>query len=353
MLAQDKLKTYLSITLLASAAWLLQGFVPALLWAAVIAVATWPLRVLLAGKTKSGDTGVAIMMTSLVAALFFFPIGYALFHAAIETSTVVNWVLDARKTGIVAPQWLPAIPMFGVSAANWWKANLSDPAALSSLIGHTDSAAVAEYARTLGAQAAHRMLTLIFTLITLYFLYKEGAELSRRAIGLLHKLTGESGVRYGLHAAIAIRATVSGLVLVGLAEGLLIGISYAVAGIPHPAILGLVTGVLAMIPFAAPVLICGVSLVLVAKGSMVAAVSIFAFGMLVLFIGDHFVNPKIIGNAVQLPFLWVLFGILGGVEAFGLIGLFVGPALMALVMMIWRDLTGNERASEHEQTLNP
>ena len=78
---------------------------------------------------------------------------------------------------------------------------------------------------------------------------------------------------------------------------------------------------------------------LLAQGSAAAAVSVFIFGMLVLFIGDHFVRPKIIGDAVKLPFLWVLFGILGGVEVFGLIGLFVGPALMALVMTMWRDLT--------------
>ena len=94
-----------------------------------------------------------------------------------------------------------------------------------------------------------------------------------------------------------------------------------------------------MIPFAAPIIFGGVSIVLMVKGSMLAAVSVFTFGMLVLFIGDHFVRPKIIGDAVKLPFLWVLFGILGGVEVFGLIGLFVGPALMALVMTMWRDLT--------------
>lgn len=352
MLAQDKLKTYLSITLLASAAWLLHGFIPALLWAVVIAIATWPLRLLLASKTKGSDTGVAAVMTFLVAALLFFPIGYALFHAAVEANTVAHWMLEAQKTGIAVPEWLPGMPMLGGSAADWWKANLSEPAALSSLIGHADSTAVAEYARRFGAQVAHRLITLMFTIITLFFLYQDGEKLSRKAFGLLDNLTGKSGVRYGLHAAVAIRATVNGLVLVGLAEGLLIGISYAMAGAFHPAILGLVTGVLAIIPFAAPVIICGVALVLMAKGSMVVAVSIFTFGMLVLFIGDHFVRPKIIGNAVQLPFLWVLFGILGGVEVFGLIGLFVGPALMALVIMMWRDLTGNEGASEHGQAHN-
>ena len=353
MLAQVKLKTYFSLTLLASTAWLLHGFIPALLWAVVIAIATWPLRLLLASSTKNSDTGVATAMTFLVAALLFFPIGYALFHAAVEVNTVAHWMQEVQKTGIVVPEWLPGMPMLGGPAADWWRANLSDPAALSSLIGHTDSTAVAEYARMFGAQVVHRLITLLFTIITLFFLYQDGEELSRKALGLLNNLTGESGGRYALHAAVAIRATVSGLVLVGLAEGLLIGISYAMAGAPHPAILGLVTGVLAMIPFAAPIIFCGVALVLMAKGSMVAAVSIFTFGMLVLFIGDHFVRPKIIGNAVQLPFLWVLFGILGGVEVFGLIGLFVGPALMALVIMMWRDLTGNEGTTEHDQAHNP
>ena len=339
MLAQDKLRVYLSLILLASAAWLLHGFIPALLWAVVIVIATWPLRLQVADKTRLGDTGVAAVMTSLVAALLFLPIGYALFHAVAEASTIAHWILNAQRNGIAVPEWLPGLPVIGDSANGWWRENLSDPAALSSLIGQGDNASLAEFARRFGVQVAHRLITLMFTIVVIFFLYRGGADLSRKALGLLNKLTGESGDRYGLQAAVAIRATVSGLVLVGFAEGLLIGISYLLAGAPHPAILALATGVLAMIPFAAPIIFGGVSLVLLAQGSTLAAVAVFTFGMLVLFIGDHFVRPKIIGDAVKLPFLWVLFGILGGVEVFGLIGLFVGPALMALVMTMWRDLT--------------
>ncbi len=339
MLTQNKLRVYLSITLLASAAWLLHGFIPAMLWAVVIVIATWPLRARVEDKTKFGAAGVAAVMTTLVAILFFFPVGYALFHAAAEASSVAHWLMGVQKTGIAVPEWLPGITMVGGSAADWWRENLSDPAALSNLIGQTDNAMWAEYARMFGAQVAHRLITLVFTVVVIFFLYQDGEDLARKTLGLLDKLTGESGIRYGLQAAVAIRATVSGLVLVGLAEGLLIGICYALADAPHPAILGLVTGVLAMIPFAAPIIFVVVSGILLVQGSMAAAISVFAFGMVVLFIGDHFVRPKIIGNAVKLPFLWVLFGILGGVEVFGLIGLFVGPALMALVMTMWRDMT--------------
>ena len=339
MLAQDKLRVYLSVMLLASAAWLLHGFIPALLWSIVIVIATWPLRQTIEAKTKLANGGVATVMTSLAAALVFFPIGYALFHATTEAINVVHWILGVQKSGIPAPAWLAKLPVLGASVAGWWQDYLSDPAALSDLIGQTDSGTLAEYARKFGSQVGHRVVTLIFTIIVIFFLYRDGKDLARKALGLLNRLTGESGDRYGLQAAVAIRATVSGLVLVGLAEGLLIGISYVLAGTPHPAILSLLTGVLAMIPFAAPAIFGGVSIMLVAQGNTVAAISVFAFGMLVLFIGDHFVRPKIIGDAVKLPFLWVLFSILGGVEVLGLIGLFIGPALMALVITMWRELT--------------
>ena len=76
-----------------------------------------------------------------------------------------------------------------------------------------------------------------------------------------------------------------------------------------------------------------------AQGNTVAAISVFVFGMLVLSIGDHVVRPKIIGSSVKLPFLWVLLSILGGMEVFGLIGIFIGPALMAMVIMMWSDMT--------------
>lgn len=339
MLTQDKLKTYLSLTILASALWLIHGFIPAMLWAVVIAIATWPLRVYVAQKTKLNDIGIAAVITTAVAALLFFPIVYALILAASDVSALTNWFMEIQKTGIAVPEWVHMIPKLGDQAASWWSANLTDTDGLSVFLGNADNVWMKELAQNLGTQAAHRLATLVFTIVTLFFLYKQGDDLSRKTLTLLEKLTGESGKRYGLQAATAIRATVNGVVLVGLAEGLVIGISYWLADAPHAAILGLLTGALAMIPFAAPLIFTGVSVVLLAQGNIVAAISVFVFSMLVLSIGDHVLRPRIIGSSVELPFLWVLFGILGGVEVFGLIGLFIGPALMALVVMMWNDMT--------------
>ncbi len=338
MLTQDTLKNYFSMIILASAIWLVHGFIPAMLWAIVIAIATWPLRVRL-GSSIRGNTKVAAIMTAAVAILLFFPIIYALFRAASDMGALTRWMVAAQQTGIAAPPWLQTLPVMGEQAARWWAANLTDPGNLSVFLGRFDNAWVKSVAQNLGAQAAHRLITLVFTVTTLFFLYEQGEHLARKSLVLLQRLTGDTGRRYGLQAAVAIRATVNGVVLVGLGEGLIIGISYWVAGAPHAAMLGLLTGALAMVPFAAPLIFTGVSLILIAQGNMVGAVGVFIFGMLVLSIGDHLVRPKIIGGSVELPFLWVLFGILGGVEVFGLIGLFVGPALMALVTMMWHDMT--------------
>jgi predicted PurR-regulated permease PerM len=339
MLAQDKVKTYLSLTILASAVWLMHGFIPAMLWAVVIAIATWPLRTKLAEKTRLNDIAIASIMTAAVAVLLFFPIVYALILAASDLGALTNLIMNMQKTGIAIPEWLPLLPKIGEQAASWWSENLADPTGLSVFLGNAEHAWIKEVAQNLGAQAAHRLVTLIFTIVTIFFLYKQGEDLSGKTLSLLAKLTGENGKRYGLQAATAIRATVNGVVLVGLAEGLIIGISYWLAGAPHAAILGLLTGALAMIPFAAPLIFTGVAAFLLTQGHMMAAISVFIFGLLVLSIGDHIARPKIIGNSVELPFLWVLLGILGGVEVFGLIGLFIGPALMALVVMMWNDLT--------------
>jgi predicted PurR-regulated permease PerM len=84
------------------------------------------------------------------------------------------------------------------------------------------------------------------------------------------------------------------------------------------------------------------ALVLLAAGSVVPAVVVVVAGFVVTFVADHFVRPALIGGTTQLPFLWVLLGILGGVETFGLLGLFLGPAVMAALILLWREFTGGE-----------
>jgi predicted PurR-regulated permease PerM len=120
----------------------------------------------------------------------------------------------------------------------------------------------------------------------------------------------------------------------------LLGIVYAIAGVPQATVLGLLTAVAAMVPFAGSVMFSIAALLLLAQGSIVWAIVVFAVGVVVMFVADHFIRPALIGGATRLPFLWVLLGILGGVEAWGLIGLFIGPAIMAALILLWREWAG-------------
>ena len=183
-----------------------------------------------------------------------------------------------------------------------------------------------------------------FTLLTLFFLFRDGAALATRLRAASERAFGPRGERIAMQIIASVHGTVDGLVLVGLGEGFLMGIAYWIAGVPHPTLLGAATAVAAMLPFAAVLVIGGVALFLLAQGSAAWAVGLFAVGMAVVFVADHFVRPVLIGGATRLPFLWVLLGILGGLETFGLLGLFAGPAIMAALVLLWRDLAAPDPA---------
>ncbi len=151
---------------------------------------------------------------------------------------------------------------------------------------------------------------------------------------------GPGGERVGRQMIASVHGTVDGLVLVGLGEGFILGIGYLVTGVPHPTLFGLFTAIAAMLPFGASLVFGIAALILLTQGSVVSAIIIGVLGFVVTFVADHFIRPTLIGSATRLPFLWVLLGILGGVETWGLLGLFLGPAIMAALMLLWREWAG-------------
>jgi predicted PurR-regulated permease PerM len=327
--------------------WLLRNFIPALAWALVIAIATWPLYMRLSGLLPKArrERWSAPIFALLIGVLLFVPLTSAAIQVGKESRIVAHWLMEAQAKGLSVPDWLPGVPLLGRFASEWWQANLGDPLFAEDWLHHLATPSAVEWSKMVGAQLLHRTVIFGFTLLTLYFLYREGAGLARHTLSLASRVLGEHGERYALHLLSALRATVNGLVLVGIGEALLFGIAYKLAGFTHPALLGALTGLFSLVPFAAPLVFGAAALVLAAEGSVVASIALFAFGAVVIFVADHFVRPALISGATRLPFLWVFFGILGGLETFGLLGLFLGPALMAAMISIWRDSTEAQSAS--------
>ena len=224
-------------------------------------------------------------------------------------------------------------------ATRWWQANLTNPDSAKALLQRARQSQFVSNSGELGADIAHRVVLFGFTLLTLFFLFKDGERLGAQMLRAGGRAFGPAGERIGRQMVASVHGTVDGLVLVGLGEGFILGVGYVFAGVPHPTLFGLVSAVAAMVPFGAALVFGIAALILLVQGSVAWAIVILVLGFVVTFTADHFVRPSLIGNATRLPFLWVLLGILGGVETWGLLGLFLGPAIMAALMLLWREWT--------------
>jgi predicted PurR-regulated permease PerM len=339
--SQSLARIALATAVVAVGLWILRDFVAALVWAAVLAIAFWPVyRRLRRPTSRPIDRIVApALATTVIGIIFIAPIVLLGVALARESHFVVEFIANARHHGIPVPGWIYQLPLIGASLAEWWRTNLGDPIAAEELIGRVNLRTLTESVREYGVEVVHRLALLLFTLLTLFFLFRDGEVLVEQLRSLGDRLIGLRGERIAGHMIAAVHGTVNGLVLVGLAEGLLLGIVYFAAGLPYPATVGAITAVAAVIPFVAPIVYTLAGLYLFIMGDTVGALIIIVSGSVIVFIADHFVRPVLIGGAARLPFLWVLLGILGGLESFGFLGLFLGPAIMAALIALWREWT--------------
>jgi predicted PurR-regulated permease PerM len=316
------------------AIWMLWSFLPAIAWAGVLAIATWPLYRF--GQRHLGRTWTAAGLVTATALILFIPLFVIGMELAREAGAVVQWAQSIAGRGAAPPGWLSDLPVIGARLSNWWRAHLasSNNADWSARL---DLAAIVEWARTLGSEVAWRLTTLALALLILFFIYRDGDKLIEQVTTISDRLFGRAGRRLGGSMVTTVRETVNGQLFVGLGEGFVLGIAYAVCGLPHPLLLGALTVVLAIIPFGAPLLVAAASLVLVIEGSTVQAFGLLVFGSLV-FLAEYLVRPLLIGSSARLSFIWVLLGIFGGLSAFGLVGLFLGPAILAALIALWREL---------------
>jgi predicted PurR-regulated permease PerM len=326
---------------------ILRSFFEPLVWASVIAVATWPIyrrfAQRLPGRVASNVT--PLLFTVLVSLFVLGPMVFAFGALVSEAHRWIDQIVIADKTGLASPAWLETLPLVGAKLAERWQEQLGTPGGVSVLLQRADTSAAFGWAQTLGQFMAHHLFIVVFTILVLFFLYRGGDALALRVNHLLHDSLGDRGESYVELAIRAVRATVNGMVVVALFDGVLTGITYALAGVQRAEIWGAVTGLFAMIPFLGYAAVAGVALALAARGAVMAALVVCGLGLAVLFAGDKIVRPMLVGGAVRLGFVWVLMGSLGGLELLGLLGLFVGPVVLALGGALWHDWTTNRGRS--------
>ena len=316
--------------------WVLSPFLAALAWAGILAYVTWPLHQQLSRRLPGRGNLAALLMTLGVAATLLLPLVWVLL-------TLVGDVAVASATiKQLSTQGLPPLPagVRGWPGGEWIAAQYqrvqADPAwvrAQIDALGFTDSHRLRGVAGGIGRNVAKFGLAVF----ALFFLYRHGDNVLAQFRGVATRWLGEAARGYIQAVGITVRAVVFGIVLTALAQGMLAGLGYWVAGIAAPVLWGVITALVSLIPFLGPVVWIGLSLGLLAHGETQAALGLFLWGALVVSWVDNLIRPLVISGPTRIPFLLVFLGVLGGLNAFGLIGLFLGPVLLAVSVAIWRE----------------
>lgn len=330
-------QTILVLTVIALAAWVAYEFLVPLAWAAVLAIAEWPLFARARKRWPGHDLLLAVGFALTTALIVLVPLSLAGVTLAQESQTAADWVAKVQKSGLAPPPWLGSIPLAGARLQAAWQQNLGTPQGANALLGSISATSVLGWTRSIGGLLAQELGLFLITLIALVSLLGRGAQVRAHADTIADGLFGEFGKEFLGRMIAAVRGVVSGTAIVSFGEGAVIGVGYFVAGVPQPLLFTVFTILLALVPFGAWAAFGVASLILLGTGSIWAGVLLFAFGVIVMTVGDNVVQPTVIGNAVELPFLLAMIGAFGGLAEMGLVGLFVGPVIMAALLLVWRE----------------
>lgn len=315
--------------LIISSLWVLKPFLPALIWATMITIATWPLMKLIERLLWGRRILAVLVMTLALLLLLVIPLLMALATMAEKLPLLIDWAGNLNHTTPPELLWLEQIPLVGERLLELWRQLLASGgqilfAKLSPYLGQT--------AKWLAAQAGNLGIIFIHFLLTVAvcgLLYHSGEKVAGGIRRFAHRLAGERGDNATVLASQAIRAVALGVVVTALVQSAVAGIGLLIAGIPYVMVLMVLMFVLIIAqigPF--PVLLSAVGYLYWSGdntwGTVLLVWSLFAGGM------DNFLRPYLIKQGADLPLILILVGVIGGLFAFGIIGLFIGPVVLAV-----------------------
>ncbi|MEO6699845.1 MAG: AI-2E family transporter [Paraperlucidibaca sp.] len=312
-------------------------FIP-MAWAAILVFVTWPIYRRLYNKVGQRPNVAAALMTALLTLVLLGPLAWLVLLLQTEIRNIYAHigVLLAQSQLPISPKLATIAPWLYDELQRWWTQTHINPEAAKESIRSLASLGLPQ-AKLLAGGIGRNLAKLGFTVFTAFFFYRDGLALMRQTRRALSLITPGHGERYVKAAGDMTRAVVFGIVLTAFAQAALAGAGYAVAGAPNPIFLAAITFLVALVPFGTPFAWGGVALWLFATGDTFSAVGLMIWGALVISSVDNIIRPLVISTATQVSFLLIMFGVLGGLTAFGMIGLFIGPVILAVVLAIWKE----------------
>lgn len=308
----------------------LQPFLTAIVWAAILCATLWPLFQRTCGWLGGRRSLAALCMVLLIAVTVLAPFAIVGVTVAGNADQVGDFVHKSIEEGPPAPPaWLGTLPLVGEQAAATWSSFTHDTARLleeaRKYVEPAKNFLIASGATVLGA-----ILQLALSVFIAFFFFRDGEAVVARLRGAIERIAPVRGQRLAEIAAVTVRGVVLGILGTALAQGVLTGIGLAIAGIKMAPLLGLVAFFVSPVPIGTGLVWIPVSLWLMSQGETGWGIFVLVWGIVVVSSVDNFLKPMIISRGSDLPFVLVLLGVLGGVFAFGFIGVFLGPVLLAV-----------------------
>lgn len=324
---------------------ILKPFIIPLTWAMILCYATWPIYKRLARTLPGRRTTAASIMTLCTAAAFILPFLWLALLIRSELAFAYSELGALLAKGpFDLPQFVIDIPVFGPWLQEFFTSITQDPANFRAQVIIWVEQQTSQMLQLLGGVGKNAM-KLAFALISLFFFYRDGDKVLLQVQKVLRRFLGTRVDGYLSAIGSTTTAVVWGLVATALAQGFMAGLGYWWFGLNSPVLLAAITVLIALIPFGTPFAWGFLSLWLIAKGDYWNGVGLFLWGSLVVSWVDNVVRPIVISNATQIPFLLVLFGVLGGLATFGFIGLFVGPVILAVLTAVWYEWLSDNKVN--------
>ena len=306
----------------------LYPFFSALLWAAILTFTTWPVYKQLA--FRSGRYVAAALMMLLTALLVVLPLGLVTSAGVADAPGAIHGLETVFAMHLPGPpRWVGKIPLIGHQVTQTWSKWSADLSAVGAAV-QPYLGDIASRALGLLVQIASGLLQLVLALFIAFFFWVAGDALGEHVTAIIRRIAGSYADRLLGVTGNTVRGTVYGILGTAIVQGILTGIGFAIAHVPSPVLFGGIAAFFAVLPIGAPLVWVPASVWLAMTHHLAWGIVLAVYGVVAISGADHVIRPVFIARGAQLPYLLTVLGVLGGVLAFGGLGIFLGPVLLGV-----------------------
>jgi predicted PurR-regulated permease PerM len=339
------------LALVSGCFWILRPFLTGILWAVIIVVATWPLLLLLETRFHGRRWAAVTVMTVALVMVFVLPLSVAVLEIVDRSGEIVSWIGSLSAFTVPPPpEWVQKIPLAGHRLMERWQEFSSlQPDELSSRLAPYAGSVVGWFVARTGSVGV-MFLNFFLTVIIAPIFYTHGEKASSAICRLAARLGGRRGEEAVLLAARAVRGVALGVIVTALVQSVLGGAGLLITGVPVALLLSGVMFILCVAQIGPSLVMIPAIIWLFWTGETLWGTVLIVWTIPIVLL-DNFLRPALIRKGANLPLVLIFAGVIGGLVAFGVVGLFIGPVILAVAFTLMQAWIGEGQSGDVQGTL--